>query len=94
MHCFCIRLCYPQERRHITPNFLKKQEELDHWKMYATPEDIDYMECQREMEQDLIEQANNGDPEGVRKLLVSRPPARHSHRSKTNRYKRPRTSPR
>ena len=35
-------------------NFMKKQEELDHWKKYATPEDIDYMECQREMEQDLI----------------------------------------
>ena len=35
-------------------NFVKKQEELDQWKMYASPEDIDYMECQREMEQDLI----------------------------------------
>ena len=35
-------------------NFIKKQEELDNWKMFASPEDIDYMECQREMEQDLI----------------------------------------
>jgi len=35
-------------------NFVKKQEELDAWKRFASPEDIEYMECQREMEQDLI----------------------------------------
>ena len=36
-------------------NFLKRQEEIDLWKKNASPEDIDYMECQLEMQHELLE---------------------------------------
>ena len=36
-------------------NFLKRQEEIELWKKHATPEDIDYMECQLDMQQELLQ---------------------------------------
>lgn len=34
-------------------NFHKKQEEIEDWKAVSTPEDIEYMECQLQMQQEL-----------------------------------------
>nr|XP_022330657.1 chromodomain-helicase-DNA-binding protein 1-like isoform X3 [Crassostrea virginica] len=37
-------------------NYIKKQEEIREWKDQASPEDIDYFECQQEMVQELYQQ--------------------------------------
>ncbi|XP_048736383.2 chromodomain-helicase-DNA-binding protein 1-like isoform X3 [Ostrea edulis] len=37
-------------------NYVRKQEEINEWKDQATPEDIDYFECQQEMVQELYQQ--------------------------------------
>ncbi|XP_062610883.1 chromodomain-helicase-DNA-binding protein 1-like isoform X1 [Saccostrea cucullata] len=37
-------------------NYVKKQEEIREWKEQASPEDIDYFECQQEMVQELYQQ--------------------------------------
>ncbi|XP_034324831.2 chromodomain-helicase-DNA-binding protein 1 isoform X1 [Magallana gigas] len=37
-------------------NYIKKQDEIREWKDQATPEDIDYFECQQEMVQELYQQ--------------------------------------
>lgn len=34
-------------------NYLKRDEEIKHWKKYASPEDIDYYECQEELNDQL-----------------------------------------
>lgn len=36
-------------------NFIKKQEEIRYWKIEASPEDIEYFECQTEMLDNLLE---------------------------------------
>lgn len=36
-------------------NFIKKQEEIKNWKQEASPEDIEYLECQTEMLDNLLE---------------------------------------
>ncbi|KAK3791362.1 hypothetical protein RRG08_012544 [Elysia crispata] len=40
-------------------NFMKKEEEIREWKEGATPEDIEYYDCQQEMMQDLTESHKN-----------------------------------
>ena len=35
-------------------NFKKREAEIDYWKKYASPEDIDYFECKLEMNQELL----------------------------------------
>ncbi|GFS24820.1 chromodomain-helicase-DNA-binding protein 1, partial [Elysia marginata] len=40
-------------------NFMKKEEEIKDWKDAATPEDIEYFDCQQEMMQDLTESHKN-----------------------------------
>ena len=35
-------------------NYLKKDDEIRFWKSRATPEDIEYYECQQELQQELI----------------------------------------
>ncbi|XP_046403987.1 chromodomain-helicase-DNA-binding protein 1 isoform X3 [Ischnura elegans] len=39
-------------------NFVKREEELRYWKQHATPEDIDYFECQLELQQELLKSYN------------------------------------
>jgi len=34
-------------------NFMKRQDEVEEWKTISTPEDIEYMECQLQMQQEL-----------------------------------------
>ena len=34
-------------------NYMKKQQEISQWKRYSNPDDVEYMECQMEMEQDM-----------------------------------------
>merc|ERR1711970_119159 len=34
-------------------NFVKKQDEIEEWKSISTPEDVEYMECQLQMQQEL-----------------------------------------
>ena len=36
-------------------NFIKRQEEIKYWKKEASPEDIEYLECQTEMLDNLLE---------------------------------------
>jgi SNF2 family DNA or RNA helicase len=36
-------------------NFIRKQEEIKYWKQEASPEDIEYLECQTEMHDNLLE---------------------------------------
>merc|ERR1711970_1371786 len=35
-------------------NFVKKQDEIEEWKSISTPDDIEYLECQMEMEQEMM----------------------------------------
>ena len=34
-------------------NFVKRMDELADWKLVSSPEDIEYMECQLQMQQQL-----------------------------------------
>ena len=40
-------------------NFVKKERDVKQWRDYAGPEDIDYYECQLELQQDLIKSYYN-----------------------------------
>jgi chromodomain-helicase-DNA-binding protein 1 len=40
-------------------NFVKKEVEIRQWMRYATPEDIEYYECQMELSQELLKSYNN-----------------------------------
>lgn len=40
-------------------NFIKKEQDLEYWRKYASPEDIDYFECQQELQQDLLKSYYN-----------------------------------
>lgn len=40
-------------------NFIKRERELKQWRDYAGPEDIDYFECQSELQQELLKSYNN-----------------------------------
>lgn len=40
-------------------NYIKKEEDISHWRKYANVEDIDYHECQLELKQDLLKSYNN-----------------------------------
>ncbi|KAH8283644.1 hypothetical protein KR018_010322, partial [Drosophila ironensis] len=42
-------------------NFIKKEQEQAYWRRYAGPEDIDYFECQMELQQELLKSYNNVD---------------------------------
>lgn len=35
-------------------NYLKRDDEIRIWKARATPEDVEYYECQQELQQELI----------------------------------------
>ncbi|XP_073823256.1 chromodomain-helicase-DNA-binding protein 1 [Musca autumnalis] len=58
-------------------NFIKKEQEQVYWMRYAGPEDIDYYECQKELQNDLIKSYNSVDriisrnlkPEGLVEYL-------------------------
>lgn len=39
-------------------NFVKREREIRQWRGYAGPEDIDYFECQLELQQDLLKSYN------------------------------------
>ncbi|XP_059478871.1 chromodomain-helicase-DNA-binding protein 1 isoform X2 [Neocloeon triangulifer] len=39
-------------------NFIKKEDELNYWKRHATPEDVEYYECQLELQQELLKSYN------------------------------------
>lgn len=40
-------------------NFIKREQEIKDWKKYAGPEDIDYFECQAELQSDLLKSYYN-----------------------------------
>lgn len=40
-------------------NFIKREREIKQWRDYAGPEDIDYFECQLELQLDLLKSYNN-----------------------------------
>lgn len=40
-------------------NFIKRESELAAWRKHATLEDIDYFECQLELQQELLKSYNN-----------------------------------
>lgn len=40
-------------------NYLKKERDIQQWRDYAGPEDIDYFECQQELQQDLLKSYYN-----------------------------------
>lgn len=40
-------------------NFIKREAEVKQWREYAGPEEIDYYECQSELQQDLLKSYNN-----------------------------------
>lgn len=40
-------------------NYIKRELELDYWRRYATPEDVEYYECQKDLAQDLLKSYNN-----------------------------------
>ncbi|XP_067621810.1 chromodomain-helicase-DNA-binding protein 1 isoform X2 [Eurosta solidaginis] len=42
-------------------NFVKKEQDIEYWRRYAGPEDIDYFECQLELQNDLLKSYNNVD---------------------------------
>ena len=35
-------------------NYLKKDDEIRFWKTRASPEDVEYYECQQELQQELL----------------------------------------
>lgn len=39
-------------------NFVKREEELAAWKQHASPEDIEYFECQLELQNELLKSYN------------------------------------
>lgn len=39
-------------------NFINKEEEIERWKKHATPEDVEYYECQLELSQELLKSYN------------------------------------
>lgn len=39
-------------------NYIKKERDIEHWRKYANVEDIDYYECQLELQQDLLKSYN------------------------------------
>lgn len=38
---------------------MKREQDIKQWKKYAGPEDIDYFECQLELQQDLLKSYYN-----------------------------------
>ncbi|XP_014204371.1 chromodomain-helicase-DNA-binding protein 1 isoform X2 [Copidosoma floridanum] len=40
-------------------NFIKREQDISDWRKYAGPEDIDYFECQAELQQDLLKSYYN-----------------------------------
>ncbi|KAJ6646547.1 Chromodomain-helicase-DNA-binding protein 1 [Pseudolycoriella hygida] len=42
-------------------NYVKRENDVELWKQYASPEDIEYYECQYELQQDLLKSYNNID---------------------------------
>lgn len=40
-------------------NYIKKERDIQHWRKYANVEDIDYYECQLELQQDLLKSYYN-----------------------------------
>ncbi|KAL3289544.1 hypothetical protein HHI36_022961 [Cryptolaemus montrouzieri] len=40
-------------------NYIKKENDIEQWKRYATPEDIEYYECQTELGQELMKSYNS-----------------------------------
>jgi chromodomain-helicase-DNA-binding protein 1 len=40
-------------------NFVKREEELAAWKHHASPEDIEYFECQLELQNELLKSYNH-----------------------------------
>lgn len=40
-------------------NYIKKEIELTQWRRHATPEDVEYYECQLELSQELLKSYNN-----------------------------------
>lgn len=40
-------------------NYIKREMDIEHWRRYATPEDIEYFECQKELSQELLKSYNN-----------------------------------
>lgn len=39
-------------------NFVKREDEINFWKQHSTPEDIEYYECQLELQQELLKSYN------------------------------------
>ena len=37
-------------------NFVKREEEKESWRQSASPEDLEYLECQEELSEQLLEQ--------------------------------------
>ncbi|XP_017464823.1 PREDICTED: chromodomain-helicase-DNA-binding protein 1 [Rhagoletis zephyria] len=58
-------------------NFVKKEQDIEYWRRYAGPEDIDYFECQLELQNDLLKSYNyvdriiarNEKPDGMSEYL-------------------------
>lgn len=42
-------------------NYIKKERDIEHWRKYANVEDIDYYECQMELQTDLLKSYNDVD---------------------------------
>lgn len=40
-------------------NYVKRESDLAQWRKHASPEDIDYFECQLELQQELLKSYNN-----------------------------------
>lgn len=40
-------------------NYVKREMDLSIWRKHASPEDIDYFECQLELQQELLKSYNN-----------------------------------
>lgn len=40
-------------------NYIRKESEINQWRRYATPEDVEYYECQSELSQELLKTFNN-----------------------------------
>lgn len=40
-------------------NYIRKESEISHWRKYATPEDVEYYECQSELNQELNKSYND-----------------------------------
>lgn len=40
-------------------NYIKREVEIEQWRRYATPEDVEYFECQKELSQELLKSYNN-----------------------------------